>query len=76
MTIDGLEEMYVRYTPSTDTLVLASGPVLGSNGESVAQDLVAFLNEDGDTVLGVVVENATQVLRPVLEEMLRKHAEV
>ena len=71
-----LEDLRVSYTPSTDTLVLAAGPVLGSNGETVARNLVAFHNEEGDEVVGVVIEHATETLLPVLEEMLRRRAEV
>ena len=74
MSTDALEELYVDYTPETDTLVLACGPVLGSYGETVARNLVAFTDEDGNTVLGVVLEHASETLRPVLEDMLRRRA--
>ena len=45
--------LYIKYTPETDTLVLSGvGPVLGSYGDTVARDLVAFTNEAGDEVVG------------------------
>ena len=59
--------LYIKYTPATDTLVLSGvGPVLGSYGDTVARDLVAFTNEEGDEVVGVVLEHAAELLRPYL----------
>ena len=59
--------LYIKYTPETDTLVLSGvGPVLGSYGDTVARDLVAFTNEAGDEVVGIVLEHAAELLRPYL----------
>ncbi len=59
--------LYIKYTPETDTLVLSGiGPVLGAYGDTVARDLVAFTNEQGDEVVGVVLEHAAELLRPYL----------
>ena len=59
--------LYIKYTPETDTLVLSGiGPVLGAYGDTVARDLVAFTNEAGDEVVGIVLEHAAELLRPYL----------
>ncbi len=61
-------KLFVEYTPSTDTLVLSGvGRVLRSYGDTVAQNLVAFTNEKGDEVLGVVIEHAAETLLPYLQ---------
>ena len=60
-------DLYVEYVPETDSLILSGvGSVLGSYGETVAHNLVAFLNEGGDEVRGVILYGAGKLLRPRL----------
>ena len=59
--------LYIEYNSEADALTLSGvGPVLGSYGDTVAGELVAFTNEAGDEVLGVVLEHAARLLRPYL----------
>lgn len=64
MKSDQARELSIRYHPDTDTLVLRNG-VSAGNGETVAQNLVAYLNDD-DEVTGFVLERAGELLRPYL----------
>lgn len=57
-------KLTIRYHQDTDTLVLRSG-VPSGNGETVARNLVAYLNDE-DEVTGFVLEHAAELLRPYL----------
>lgn len=57
-------ELSIRYHTDTDTLVIRNGIPAG-NGETVAQNLVAYLNDE-DEVTGFVLEHAAELLRPYL----------
>ena len=61
---DSEPELQIRYYKDTDTLVL-SGDMTGSNGETVARNLVAMSDNDG-WVTSVVLEHAAELLRPYL----------
>ena len=64
MKSDQVRELSIRYHADTDTLVLRNGVPAG-NGETVANHLVAYLN-DADEVTGFVIERARELLRPYL----------
>lgn len=64
MKPEEMRELSIRYHPDTDTLVLRNG-VPSGNGETVAKNLVAYLNDD-DEVTGFVLEHAAELLRPYL----------
>ena len=60
-------ELYIKYSPATDILTLSGiGPVIGSFGDTVAQNLVVFTNEAGDENVGVVIHHAASILLPHL----------
>ena len=58
------KELSIRYHQDTDTLVLRSSAPSG-NGETIARNLVAYMNDD-DEVTGFVLEHAAELLRPYL----------
>ena len=64
MKLDQERELSIRYHSDTDTLVLRNGVPAG-NGETVARNLVAYLNDE-DEVTGFVLEHAAELLRPYL----------
>ena len=64
MKLDRERELSIRYHSDTDTLVLRNGVPAG-NGETVARNLVAYLNDE-DEVTGFVLEHAAELLRPYL----------
>ena len=64
MTPKTEKELTIRYHPDTDTLVLRNGAPSG-NGETIARNLVAYLNDD-DEITGFVLEHAAELLRPHL----------
>lgn len=41
-------------------------PVIGSFGDTVAENLVVFTNETGDETVGVVIHHAATILLPHL----------
>ena len=55
----------VTYDPETDTLDLGNGQP-GSDGQPIAERLVAFFNDD-DEVVGITLENAAEILAPIWE---------
>ena len=58
------KKLLIRYHQQTDTLVLWNGVPAG-NGETVAQNLVAESNDEGE-VTGIVLEHAAELLLPIL----------
>ena len=64
MKLDQERDLSIRYHSDTDTLVLRNGVPAG-NGETVARNLVAYLNDE-DEVTGFVLEHAAELLRPYL----------
>ena len=58
----------ISYDPDTDTLDLGNGRP-GSDGQPVADRLVAFFDEN-DEVVGITLENASKVLGPLLSERI------
>ena len=60
-------DLYIEYAPATDILYLSGiGPVIGSFGDTVAENLVVFTNEAGDENVGVVIHHAAAILLPHL----------
>ena len=58
-------ELYIEYVPATDMLYLSGvGPVIGSYGDTVAQNLVVLTNKAGDENVGVVIHHAAAILLP------------
>ena len=69
--------LHVKYHETTDSLVISSKYPLGSNGETVSRNLVAFHEDfDGEIrpLVGIVLEHASEELGPFLEALTRAGA--
>ena len=61
-------ELHIKYVPASDMLILSGvGPVIGSYGDTVAENLVVFTNKEGDENVGVVIHHAAEILLPYLQ---------
>lgn len=61
-------KLKIYYDPETDTLDIGNGRP-GSDGQPVAERLVAFFDEN-DEVVSITLENASEVLAPFLRERI------
>ena len=61
-------KLKIYYDPETDTLDIGNGRP-GSDGQPVAERLVAFFDEN-DEVVSITLENASEVLAPFLKERI------
>lgn len=64
-------KLNISYDPETDTLDLGNG-LPGSDGQPVAERLVAFFNEN-DEVVSITLENASEILAPFLADRISAH---
>ncbi len=64
-TLEPDAELQIRYYPDTDTLVLAAVEAPGPFGETVARNLVAMSNHEGE-VTAMVLHHAIELLQPYL----------
>ena len=64
ITADSEKLLLIRYDQEKDALVVWVGVPAG-NGETVAQNLVAESNDEGE-VTGIVLEHAAELLLPIL----------
>lgn len=66
-------KLKICYDPETDTLDIGNGRP-GSDGQPVAERLVAFFDEN-DEVVSITLENASEVLAPFLKDRIAdRHA--
>ncbi len=63
----------IAYAPESDTLDLGNG-LAGSDGQQVADRLTVFFDED--EVVGITLENATEVLAPLLQRLFAYREEL
>ncbi len=69
--IQPLPQAKVTYTPSTQTLCLQMGA--RKDGEDIADGVTVFYGED-DSVVGIDIERAEELLKPFIDAVLERRA--
>jgi uncharacterized protein YuzE len=68
--LEPLPELLTEYYPDTQTLVLETG-ARRAEGEEIAKGVVVFYDHDNN-VVGITVESAEFLLKPLVDAVLAK----